>query len=101
MEDSKSNTIDRRQFFEFIRTLKTELDEPELLRLLNANSTNTGRRTGERQRENSLDGEIGRAAVCTMDYHWPTAFNSDFIMERDKTLMQGHDRCNHRYIDTT
>jgi len=27
--------------------------------------------------------------------------NPDFIMERDKTLMQGDDHCNHRYIDTT
>ena len=52
-------------------------------------------------REAGLDGEIGHAAVCNMDYYWPTAFNSDFIMERDKTLMQGHDHCNHRYIDTT
>ena len=48
-----------------------------------------------------MDGEIGHAAVCNMDYYWPTAFNPDFKMERDKTLMQGHDVCNHRYIDTT
>ncbi len=45
-----------------------------------------------------LDGEIGHAAVCNMDYAWPTAFNPHFKMERDKTLMQGHDRCNHRYV---
>jgi hypothetical protein len=25
-----------------------------------------------------LDGEIGHAAVCNMDYTWPTAFNPDF-----------------------
>jgi hypothetical protein len=48
-----------------------------------------------------LGGEIGHAAVCNMDYYWPTAFNPDFKMERTKTLMQGHDMCNHRYIDTT
>jgi hypothetical protein len=47
-----------------------------------------------------LEGEIGHAAVCNMDYHWPPAFNPAFKMERDKTLMQGHDICNHRYIDT-
>ena len=52
-------------------------------------------------REAGLDGEIGHAAVCNMDYHWPTAFNPDFIMVRNRTLMQGHDHCNHRYIDTT
>jgi hypothetical protein len=143
--------IENSKLFDFIRTLQTELDEPELLRLLNANSANTGRRAGESQRRNSpdgefqtfvatfrppryagaltheivedsekvfelrvtecvwatafreagLDGEIGHAAMCNMDYHWPTAFNPDFIMERDRTLMQGHDYCNHRYIDTT
>jgi hypothetical protein len=47
-----------------------------------------------------LGGEIGHAAVCNMDYYWPTAFNPNFKMERDKTLMQGDDICNHRYIDT-
>jgi hypothetical protein len=47
-----------------------------------------------------MGGEIGHAAVCNMDYHWPPAFNPDFKMERTKTLMQGHDHCNHRYIDT-
>ena len=47
-----------------------------------------------------LEGEIGHAAVCNMDYYWPPAFNPAFKMERDKTLMQGHDICNHRYIDT-
>jgi hypothetical protein len=51
--------------------------------------------------EVGLDGEIGHAAVCNMDYHWPPAFNPAFKMERSKTLMQGHDCCNHRYIDTS
>lgn len=48
-----------------------------------------------------LDGEIGHAAICNMDYSWPPAFNPAFKMERSKTLMQGHDCCNHRYIDTS
>jgi hypothetical protein len=48
-----------------------------------------------------LGGEIGHAAVCNMDYYWPAAFNPNFKMDRTKTLMQGHDICNHRYIDTT
>jgi hypothetical protein len=50
--------------------------------------------------EAGLAGEIGHAAVCNMDYTWPPAFNPDFKMERSKTLMQGHDCCNHRYINT-
>ena len=52
-------------------------------------------------REVGLDGEIGHAVVCNMDYHWPPAFNPAFKMERSKTLMQGHECCNHRYIDTS
>jgi predicted ArsR family transcriptional regulator len=51
-------------------------------------------------KEAGLDGDIGHAAVCNMDYYWPTAFNPDFKMERDKTLMEGHDCCNHRYLNT-
>jgi hypothetical protein len=47
-----------------------------------------------------LGGAIGHAAVCNMDYYWPTAFNPKLKMERDRTLMQGHDHCNHRYVDT-
>ena len=49
-------------------------------------------------RDAGLDGEIGHAAVCNMDYTWPTTFNPKFKMERDRTLMQGHDHCNHRYV---
>ncbi len=49
-------------------------------------------------REAGLGGEIGHAAVCNMDYHWPPAFNPKFSMERNRTLMQGHDHCNHRYL---
>jgi hypothetical protein len=52
-------------------------------------------------RDAGFGGELGHAALCNMDYYWPKAFNPNFAMERDKTLMQGHDQCNHRYIDTT
>lgn len=51
-------------------------------------------------RDAGLAGRLGHAAVCNMDYYWPQAFNPDFKMERTKTLMQGDDCCNHRYIDT-
>lgn len=51
-------------------------------------------------REAGLDGAIGHAAVCNMDYTWPTAFNPRFRMERTKTLMQGDDECNHRYVQS-
>jgi len=49
-------------------------------------------------REAGLDGEIGHAAVCNMDYTWPKAFSANIKMERNRTLMQGHDHCNHRYL---
>ena len=52
-------------------------------------------------RDAGLEGRVGHAAVCNMDYYWPAAFNENFKMERDKTLMQGNDQCNHRYMDTT
>jgi predicted ArsR family transcriptional regulator len=140
-----------RGLIQFIQVLKSELGEPELIRLLNLMSADIGRQVGARQAQNSpdtsfqtfvqvfrppnfanslthevvedtekvfalevtecvsaevmhsagLDGEIGHAAVCNMDYYWPAAFNPNFKMERTKTLMQGHDICNHRYIDTT
>jgi hypothetical protein len=134
----------------FIKTLQTEMDENELIRLLNLFSTKLGRDIGARQaqsspdtsfqtfvatfrpprfadslthkivkdtekvfelrvtecisasvfREQGVGGKIGHAAICNMDYYWPQAFNSSFKMERDKTLMEGHDYCNHRYMDT-
>lgn len=138
------------EFMGFVKTLREQMEEPELIRLLNRYSASEGRRIGERQsrdfsntkfatfvnqfrpprysgslthkvvvdaekefelqvtecvwaavfREASLGGEIGHAAVCNMDYYWPPAFNANFKMERTKTLMQGHDCCNHRYLDT-
>ena len=140
-----------RGLIQFARVLKSEIGEPETIRLLNLMSADIGRQVGARQAQNSpdtsfqtfvqvfrppnfanslthevvedtekvfalkvtecisaevmhgagLDGEIGHAAVCNMDYYWPAAFNPNFKMERTKTLMQGHDICNHRYIDTT
>ena len=49
-------------------------------------------------REARLDGDIGHAAVCNMDYSMPPAFNPKFSMERTRTLMRGDDHCNHRYL---
>ena len=49
-------------------------------------------------REAGLGGEVGHAAVCRMDYNWPTSFNPTIRMERSKTLMQGDECCNHRYV---
>ena len=43
-------------------------------------------------------GEYGYALVCWADYAWAEGFNPDIKLIRDKTLMQGHDCCNHRYI---
>jgi hypothetical protein len=43
-------------------------------------------------------GDIGFASVCHGDYAWPQGFNPKIKMIRDKTLMQGYDCCNHRYI---
>jgi hypothetical protein len=45
-------------------------------------------------------GDIGYAWICWGDYAWAEGFNPKIKMVRDKTLMQGHDRCNHRYIWT-
>ena len=45
-------------------------------------------------------GDIGYAAVCWGDYNWATDFNPKIKLVRDKTLMQGHDCCNHKYIWT-
>jgi hypothetical protein len=135
-------------FMRFIKTLRAEMDEKELIRLLKSYSSELGREVGRRQAQNAPDtkfqtfvatfrppnyedlltleivedtkdvfqlrvteciwastfidaglgGEIGHAAVCHMDYSWPQAFNPSFRMERNKTLMQGHDHCNHRYL---
>jgi len=43
-------------------------------------------------------GDIGYASVCWGDYAWAKSFNDKITMVRDKTLMEGDDCCNHRYI---
>jgi hypothetical protein len=43
-------------------------------------------------------GDLGYAGICFGDYQFAKAFNPQIEMLRDKTLMQGHDCCNHRYI---
>ena len=43
-------------------------------------------------------GDIGYASVCYGDYAWAEGFNSKIKLIRDKTLMQGHNICNHRYV---
>ena len=140
-----------RGLIQLIQVLRSELGEPEAVRLLDLMSADIGRQVGARQAQNSPDtsfqtfvqvfrppnfadslthevvedsekvfalkvtecvsaevmrsaglgGAIGHAAVCNMDYFWPPAFNPNFKLARSKTLMQGDDICNHRYIDTT
>jgi len=41
--------------------------------------------------------EIGYARICYPDYAASEAFNPKMKMIRTKTLMQGHDCCNHRW----
>ena len=41
--------------------------------------------------------DLGAACICHPDYAAIEAFNPDYEMVRDKTLMEGHDCCNHRY----
>jgi hypothetical protein len=42
--------------------------------------------------------DIGYACICHPDFASATAFNPKLRMERTKTLMQGHDYCNHKWI---
>ena len=42
--------------------------------------------------------DFGYACICHGDFSGAKAFNPKLRMERTKTLMQGHDCCNHRYI---
>jgi hypothetical protein len=48
--------------------------------------------------EAGLVGDVGFAALCYMDYSWAKGFNENIKLIRDKTLVQGHDCCNHRYV---
>jgi hypothetical protein len=43
-------------------------------------------------------GDLGNAAICHGDYAFARSFNPGIEMVRDKTLMQGHAYCNHRYL---
>ena len=43
-------------------------------------------------------GEFGYAWICWGDYAWAKSFNPKIKLVRDKTLMQGNDYCNHKYI---
>jgi predicted hydrocarbon binding protein len=42
--------------------------------------------------------DIGHARICHPDYTFAEGFNSQVRMIRTKTLMQGHDCCNHRWV---
>lgn len=42
--------------------------------------------------------DIGYATICHQDYAFARAYNPQMRMERTKTLMQGHDCCNHRWL---
>lgn len=43
-------------------------------------------------------GAEGYAAICFGDHAFAPAFNPRVELLRSKTLMQGHDRCNHRWV---
>ncbi len=43
-------------------------------------------------------GEIGYATVCYGDYAYTKAISPRIKLIRTKTLMQGHDCCNHRFV---
>lgn len=43
----------------------------------------------------------GHASVCHGDFAFSRAFNPNITMTRDKTLMQGHACCNHRWTLTS
>ena len=42
--------------------------------------------------------DLGYACVCNSDYAMVKAFNPKLELTRSKTLMQGYDCCNHRYV---
>lgn len=42
--------------------------------------------------------DIGFKLICSGDYVTAEAFNPNIKLIRDKTLMQGHDCCNHKYV---
>jgi hypothetical protein len=42
--------------------------------------------------------DLGFKIVCSADYVTAETFNPKIKLVRDKTLMQGHDCCNHKYV---
>ena len=42
--------------------------------------------------------DLGYACVCHADFGLPVGINPKLKLVRTKTLMQGHDCCNHRYV---
>jgi hypothetical protein len=42
--------------------------------------------------------ELGYACVCHADFGLPEGLDINIKLIRDKTLMQGHNCCNHRYV---
>jgi hypothetical protein len=42
--------------------------------------------------------DIGFATLCHGDEAWVTAYNPNIEFHRTKTLMEGHDCCDHRYV---
>ena len=42
--------------------------------------------------------DIGYAMICHPDFAMASAYNPKMKLIRTKTLMQGHDCCNHRYV---
>jgi hypothetical protein len=42
--------------------------------------------------------DIGKAAICEKDFAMAKAISPHLRLERTKTLMEGHDCCNHRFI---
>jgi hypothetical protein len=42
--------------------------------------------------------DIGYATHCHVDYATATAFNPNIRMYRTKTLMEGHDYCDHKWV---
>ena len=45
--------------------------------------------------------DIGYAMICHPDFAMASAYNPKLKLTRTKTLMQGHDCCNHRYVMET
>ena len=43
-------------------------------------------------------GDLGYAGICFGDYEFARSFNPQIGMVRDKTLTQGDDCCNRRYL---